>query len=376
MDFAATETRIRCQRNALKETRMGNQAEATSMGGSVRAARRAGSLIESSRTLRGALGACLVAAAFAIVPALSADASAAVWTDQPHYSPGSTVTISGDNSDAAGYTADEAVEVLVARPDGSSTSCSATADEAGAWSCQITLASDASAIGDYTYTATGQSSGVSQSGSFSDAGCPSDSALGNQKEDPNVAASYMTSGGTAKYSVTTPNESSVGGIPGLIEYCVYTSPLPGSSAVEYTTNIDGAWKTEGGKGFFAFARSDGNPDNVPFDGNTQAIGNATWTGGIPTEQTIVLHINDTAECSALYGGTVETCFVTPGPGIVKASGLTAKVTADPSFTRTYKWEIEKSAEMTEIDNAGSATFHYTVNVSHDAGTDGKWQYSG
>ena len=33
---------------------------------------------------------------------------------------------------------------------------------------------------------------------------------------------------------------------------------------------------------------------------------------MPASQTIVLHINDAAECTALYGGETETCFVTPG----------------------------------------------------------------
>ena len=34
---------------------------------------------------------------------VSTVAGAAVWTDQPDYHPGSVVTISGDNSDGAGY---------------------------------------------------------------------------------------------------------------------------------------------------------------------------------------------------------------------------------------------------------------------------------
>jgi hypothetical protein len=327
------------------------------------------------RAARAALCAAVAAVATAAAPALSGQAAAAVWTDQQHYSPGSTVTISGDNSDAAGYAAGETVEVLIGEPDGGSTSCSATADGSGAWSCQITLAADTSAIGGYTYTVTGQSSGVSQSGTFSDAGCPAASALGNQKQDPNVSASYTTSGGKASYSFTSPKDTPVGGIPGLIEYCVYTEPQPASETAVYA-NLDGAWAVDEGSGFFAFGRSDGNPNNVPFDGSTQAIGNATWSGSVPAEQTIVLHINDTAECSALYGGKVETCFVTPGSPVVKAKGLEASVTADPSFTRTFKWQIEKAAETSEIDNAGSATFKYTVTVSHDGGTDSNWENTG
>ncbi|HYN69426.1 MAG TPA: hypothetical protein VEX41_04375, partial [Candidatus Eisenbacteria bacterium] len=101
-----------------------------------------------------------------VLPAL---ASAAVWTDQADYSPGSVVTISGDNSDGAGYLAGETVDVVVSGPNGYASSCSATADEAGAWSCQVTLWDTELAVGAYTYTATGQTSGVSQSGTFTDA---------------------------------------------------------------------------------------------------------------------------------------------------------------------------------------------------------------
>ena len=42
----------------------------------------------------------------------------AVWTDQADYSPGSVVTISGDNSDGAGYLAGETVDVNVFGPNG------------------------------------------------------------------------------------------------------------------------------------------------------------------------------------------------------------------------------------------------------------------
>src|SRR5919204_907266 len=72
---------------------------------------------------------------------------ARVFTDQPSYSPGDIVTISGDNSDAAGYLPGEAVHVAAGIPASYSAACDATADPAGAWSCQLTLPSDDSAIG-------------------------------------------------------------------------------------------------------------------------------------------------------------------------------------------------------------------------------------
>ena len=95
-------------------------------------------------------------------------AFAATWTDKPDYYPGSVVTISGDNSDRAGYAAGETVHVDVLGPNGFTAACDATTDDYGAWSCQVTLNGDASAIGVYSYTATGQDSGVFQSGTFTD----------------------------------------------------------------------------------------------------------------------------------------------------------------------------------------------------------------
>jgi|GEM_PF-6225073 len=250
-------------------------------------------------------------AAFCTLLAVAGTTSAAVWTDQASYAPGSTVTISGNNSDGAGYAPDDEVSVVVRGPGGVVKSCSAIADGLGAWSCQVTLASGANAVGSYSFTATGRKLGTSQSGSFTDSGCPNSNALGNQKEDPNVRAFYTTTGGTAQYFVTTPNEAPVKGVPGLIEYCIYTEPQPDSAIARYS-NANGAWTSGSGGGYFDFERSGGNKDNLPFDGSTRLVGEATWTSGeVPASQTIVLHINDTAECSALYGGNTETCFVTP-----------------------------------------------------------------
>ena len=300
----------------------------------------------------------------------SATAHAAVWTDQADYSPGSVVTITGDNSDGAGYQPGETVDVAVNGPGSITKACSATADSSGAWSCQIMLGTGSAAVGSYTYTATGESSNVSQSGTFTDSACPN--TVGTRPTDPNVTASYTTSGGTATYSIGTPNESQIStGIPGLIEYCVYTSPLPGSPTALY-----GDWKSGVSNNFFDFERSGGDPDNLPFNGSTQMVGYATWSS-VPASQTILLHINDPTECQRLYGaGSSATCFVLPGSGANQ--DLVVTKTATPSFTRTYTWNIQKLVDKTEIDIAegGSATFNYTVGVSHDTGTDGNWQVSG
>src|SRR5436190_2315562 len=145
----------------------------------------------------------------------------------------------------------------------------------------------------------------------SSSACPGSSSLeSHTNEDPALQASYTISGREATYSITTTNESPSEGIPGLIAYCVYTSPLPESTEASYS-NSHGAWTTGSGGGFFDFRRSHGNRDNLPFDGTTQVLGSATWSDTVPTTQVILLHINDEAVCTALEGKKTETCFVRP-----------------------------------------------------------------
>lgn len=60
-----------------------------------------------------------------------------------------------------------------------------------------------------------------------------------------------------------------------------------------------------------------------------------------------------------------------------ASDLTAIKDATPEFTRTYTWGISKESNKDEIDSSdGSGTFSYTVNVTHDDGTDSGWKVTG
>ena len=110
-------------------------------------------------------------------------AFATVQTDQPDYTPGSVVTISGDNSNGVGYLAGEAVSVEVSGPNGYQASCEGLADDNGAWSCQVTLSDSDLAVGEYTYTAMGQTSAVSESGTFTDSTV--NTQIANFKADPN-----------------------------------------------------------------------------------------------------------------------------------------------------------------------------------------------
>ena len=93
---------------------------------------------------------------------------ASTWTDQADYAPGSVVTFSGDNGDMAGYLPGERVRVDVVGPNGYVDSCETTVDQYGAWTCQVTIWATDQAVGAYTFTAKGLTSGASESGNFMD----------------------------------------------------------------------------------------------------------------------------------------------------------------------------------------------------------------
>jgi hypothetical protein len=141
--------------------------------------------------------------------------------------------------------------------------------------------------------------------------CPSS---GSVKNSSIVAATFTPSGSTTTYTFISLIDESpiVGGVPGLVKYCVYTTPQP-NKVNAVATGADGSlWASGKDSKDFFFGRPGGEKTNIPLDGKTTTIGNATWTGSAPTSQTILLHISDATECANLYGsGTSNTCFVKP-----------------------------------------------------------------
>jgi hypothetical protein len=89
----------------------------------------------------------------------------------------------------------------------------------------------------------------------------------------------------------------------------------------------------------------------------------------------------TADQAATAGGTYQgdgsTC-AGPTPCAPQGSALIVTKTASGSLTRTFTWGISKSVDNTQLDvPAGtSATFNYTVSVTHDSGTDSGWTVTG
>ena len=145
--------------------------------------------------------------------------------------------------------------------------------------------------------------------------CPANQALASFVAAGNVAAGFNTSSTTATYwFASLTNETPVDGVPGLIKYCVYSGSGAPTAITPLATGANGAaWAASSGAGSFSFGRPNGDPSNIPLDGAgiQISIGTATWTA-VPTDQTILLHINDPTVCTALYGAGSLTCFVTPG----------------------------------------------------------------
>ena len=143
--------------------------------------------------------------------------------------------------------------------------------------------------------------------------CPSSSALNNFVTATNVGASFSTNGNEVTYTFESfLDENPVGGVPGLIKYCVYPPTQPTGVTATAAGANGAAWLAAAGRQGFSFMRPGGNSSNIPLDGTDTEVGTATWSGTPPTEQQILLHINDPAVCADLYGDDPGTCFVKPG----------------------------------------------------------------
>jgi len=154
-------------------------------------------------------------------------------------------------------------------------------------------------------------------------GCPSPNAIANFKASSIVGASFSVNTATNSvnyYFDSLVNRNSVKGVPGLIQYCVYsttsattissiTAVAKGANNKKFQTVLKGS--TNEKYNYFGFKRDGGDDTNLPLDGKTEILmGSTTWTSAVPANQTILVHINDKAECKALYGND-ETCFVYP-----------------------------------------------------------------
>ena len=140
-------------------------------------------------------------------------------------------------------------------------------------------------------------------------GCPNG---GTYLVDSDVGASF-TGTTTRTYTFHSwVDKNPVGGVPGLVGYCVFTNQAAGAVTATATGDNGQLWKASKASQSFSYTRPGGEKSNIGLDGTDTEIGTATFNTS-PSSQTILLHVSDTAKCRALYGGDATTCFVLPGP---------------------------------------------------------------
>ena len=216
-------------------------------------------------------------------------------------------------------------------------------------------------------------------------GCPSTSG----KATSNLVGSSFAGTTTVTYYFSSlVDQSPSSGVPGLIRYCVYPGVAPDVDSVVVAAMGDNgaSWQDPAQPPQFSFDRPDGNPSNIGLDGRlSYVMGTATWAAGAPSDQTILLHINDPAECASLYAtngdpdaGTAGTCWVFPGSLAHPAADLTASKDANPSFIRSFTWGVTKSVDATSQNIAlgSTAPFNYVVTYTKSAGSDSGWAVGG
>lgn len=318
-----------------------------------------------ARTRTGSIYRRPALAVFTVFMLLTAGiALGTVSTDQEDYSPGSVVTIDGDNSNGAGYLAGETVSVTVQGPNGYTASCEGAADEAGAWSCQVTLWDTYLAWGEYSYTATGQVSGVSESGAFTD-------ALNTRSFASNCATAQetFTSGSTVCIKLTGLGNNASGTIkwwkPGL------------NPSTDTPTRSTGYGPVNGEK-TDSFQVSDCGTWNVVVTGFPATGGTSDFddtfsvSGCAPANSAPVVNASDdsfaegmsdaySASWSDADSGQTHTCTIDFGDGSGAVAGTVGP--AQPSSSGTC------SASHTYADGPNSYTIQVSVSDGIAPGSD-------
>ncbi len=318
------------------------------------------------------------------LPALTA---AAVWTDQADYSPGSVVTISGDNSDGAAYLRGETVDVVVTGPNGYAASCSAVADDAGAWSCQVTLWDTELAVGDYSYTATGQTSGVTETGTFSDSshltGVDNLSAFeGNADHDVQVnvaingsglltvywrtqatgnATAGTSCGGTADYVTTSGSTSTTGAdFPVTVTICGDT-----------TAETDETFQLEASTSSTFASGNEFGTVTISNDDNSASIADVSQAeGNGPGTAPMVFTV--TLDNPVSIGGTIQIDYATAGIGST-SSGVNCSASRDfISANGTLTFIAGETSHPISVPICGDTTAEadetFAVNLSANTTT--------
>ena len=178
------------------------------------------------------------------------------------------------------------------------------------------------------------------------------------KQSLDYIVSTPSASTTMSWDLTTPNKASSGGIPGVIEFCVYPNNI-GQATGESTSAVganSASWSAavDCSSTCAASIRPDGDPSNIPDNGGTVSNVLSVTFSSAPTSWVVVLHINDpgtSGECNALGEGT-STCFVLP------------TTTTPPPVTAAISTSVSPSV----ITLGGSTSDTATVSLSPSSAT--------
>jgi hypothetical protein len=163
--------------------------------------------------------------------------------------------------------------------------------------------------------------------------------------------------------------------------CTYTNTKRGTIIINKTAN--------GGDDTFAYTTTGGDGLPAVFAITTlNSAGSQSYTNIVPGSYSITEDSKAgwTLTSSSCDSGSPGSFTVLPGQTVTCTfvntrtyhSDLTVTKTATASFSRLYKWLIDKSVDKTQINIAegGTATFNYMVKPAPDGYTDSAWVVNG
>jgi hypothetical protein len=217
-------------------------------------------------------------------------------------------------------------------------------------------------------------------------GCPT--SIGSFLQANNVGASVSTNGSflsTYTFRAFDTNSNPNATIPGLVGYCAYANKNVGTVTVQAHGDNGALWKgSKPTSKQVSFQRPAGDSSNIGFHGQTVTMGTAQFSTN-PGTQTLLLHISDTATCSALYGAGSTTCFVLPrsvnycdvitGDSNAGYNAIPNQVQncSPPSYAFEGNFANEFGDEVTLNTSHGTKLVSMTVDFqSYGCGDSGKW----
>ena len=266
-----------------------------------------------------------------------------------------------------GYLPGETVDVVVDGPSGYAASCSATADDQGAWSCQVTLWDTAQAGGNYSYTSTGEQSGVSETGTFTDAVNFDIANLGASPNPVNVGSSTTLSGDIVQNG--NGNPINVAGIAGTIT--VFSAAGCTGTILSGPTNV-----TTNASGHFSASYTPGasGTQSVQAAFNSQTGGGTQYTEK-NSPQCAALTVNagaintttTAANASATFGDSSVTlnATVTPASGPAINSG---SVTFTVNGVNVTDSTVVAGAASVSLSLTGFNAGQYNISAVYNPGS--------